>query len=442
MKWIHKLIITLSITTISLVALYALLGDTRVLSITPDQYNFYATNDQVSGGASTSELDFSDESVGLNCELKSSDYPWPYCGFSIFTDHLDNLQGLDLANYHTIRLKLAYPESGDRPGRLRIYLRNYNPKYSVPDNEYSWKYNGMEFSPKSKNQTIEIPIGNLQVMTWWLADNKIAIEDSAPEYSNITRIEIATGSSAGLGLHQIKIQSIEFEGAYLAEETLLFVLLLSWVTLGLAFSLHELRKSNVAMRTAQHRHQHLEKLNHKLRAQNFEFAELAHRDCLTGAMNRHAVRDWLTLQARQVRWGHDSLTVLYLDLDNFKLVNDQHGHSVGDDILREFAMVVGSCLSADQKLVRWGGEEFIVFASGSSVSESIEIAEAIRLKVAQHSWVHGGVLTCSIGVAEMQNERVTETLARADEALYQAKHSGRNRVVVNYGLTEAEVEAV
>lgn len=79
-----------------------------------------------------------------------------------------------------------------------------------------------------------------------------------------------------------------------------------------------------------------------------------------------------------------------------------------------------------------GGEEFIVFCPETDLGEAQRKAEKIRLLVSQHLWVHGDPLTCSIGVAEMKQERVTETIARADEALYQAKHSGRNQVILSH----------
>ncbi|EFO53117.1 diguanylate cyclase (GGDEF) domain protein [Vibrio parahaemolyticus K5030] len=251
MKWIHKLIFALSICTISLVALYSVLGDTRKLVITPEQFNIYATKDASEGGLSTADITYDAQSLVLNCELKKSSYAWPYCGISVYTDVAKPTHGIDLSNYHTIRLKLHYEEAGDgqNPSHdLRLYLRNYNPEYSKPDDEYTIKYNGMQFSPSSFSETIEIPIKNLQVMTWWLADNKVDIEHSAPEFSNITRIDIATGSGAVLGQHKIVIDKIEFEGAYLAQETLLFALLFSWMALGLAFSLHELRKTERRMK--------------------------------------------------------------------------------------------------------------------------------------------------------------------------------------------------
>ncbi|EMB9227445.1 GGDEF domain-containing protein [Vibrio harveyi] len=437
MKWIHRLIFALSICTISLVALYSLLGDTRKLEVTPDKFNIHVTNDAIAGGLSESDITYQNHSLTLNCDLKESKYAWPYCGISVYTDVKEATKGLDLSSYHTVRLKIRYEAAGDgqSPSKnLRLYLRNFNSTYSIPTDEYTIKYNGMQFSPSDFSEIIEIPIKNLQVMTWWLNDNDVAIEHSAPEFSNITRIDLATGAGAALGKHKIVIDKIEFEGAYVQQSTLLFVLLFSWMALGLAFSLHEMRKNKMAYNKAKKRHRHLEKVNNTLRAQNYEFAELAHRDALTGAMNRHAVQSWLEQQARQVRWGHDSFSILYMDLDKFKRVNDKYGHQMGDDILREFVMVISSSIQPEDRLVRWGGEEFVVFCPDTNVEQAVKKAEVIRQNVESHLWVHGEPLTCSIGVAQMQNERVSETMARADEVLYLAKRNGRNRIEVNYGM--------
>ncbi|HDZ3730671.1 TPA: CIA30 family protein [Vibrio harveyi] len=437
MKWIHRLIFALSICTISLVALYSLLGDTRKLEVTPDKFNIHVTNDAIAGGLSESDITYQNHSLALNCDLKESKYAWPYCGISVYTDVKEATKGLDLSSYHTVRLKIRYEAAGDgqSPSKnLRLYLRNFNSAYSIPTDEYTIKYNGMQFSPSDFSEIIEIPIKNLQVMTWWLNDNDVAIEHSAPEFSNITRIDLATGAGAALGKHKIVIDKIEFEGAYVQQSTLLFVLLFSWMALGLAFSLHEMRKNKMAYNKAKKRHRHLEKVNNTLRAQNYEFAELAHRDALTGAMNRHAVQSWLEQQARQVRWGHDSFSILYMDLDKFKRVNDKYGHQMGDDILREFVMVISSSIQPEDRLVRWGGEEFVVFCPDTNVEQAVKKAEVIRQNVESHLWVHGEPLTCSIGVAQMQNERVSETMARADEVLYLAKRNGRNRIEVNYGM--------
>jgi diguanylate cyclase (GGDEF)-like protein len=289
----------------------------------------------------------------------------------------------------------------------------------------------MEFQPGVDGGVIEIPIANLQVMTWWLADNDIALEHSAPEYSNVNLVEFATGSGAKLGKHQIVVKSIEFEGSYFSAESLFLILLFVWVGTAIAFLFSELHRSRKRMMIAEKRHAHLKHVNKSLREQNFEFSELANRDELTGTLNRHAVRDWLKAQSQDVKQGYGVFSMLYFDIDHFKSVNDQYGHQMGDHILREFSMVVGSLISSTDKLVRWGGEEFIVFCPETSIAEAQAKAEKIRTIVGQHLWIHGDPLTCSIGVAQMKQERMTETIARADEALYQAKHSGRNQVVVS-----------
>ncbi|MEF1230880.1 GGDEF domain-containing protein, partial [Vibrio fortis] len=193
-----------------------------------------------------------------------------------------------LSQYHTFRVNIDYHTSEESSGRLRTYLRNYNPAYSTPDDEYSFKYNGMEFQPGVDGGVIEIPIANLQVMTWWLADNDIALEHSAPEYSNVNLVEFATGSGAKLGKHQIVVKSIEFEGSYFSAESLFLILLFVWVGTAIAFLFSELHRSRKRMMIAEKRHAHLKHVNKSLREQNFEFSELANRDELTGTLNRHA----------------------------------------------------------------------------------------------------------------------------------------------------------
>ncbi len=446
MNRIHKLIFALAIATVSIIVLYNMFGDTHRLVVSPKSFDAFATKDASQGGLSEAEISFDEQGLSLNCDLKESSYAWPYCGVTVHTYTDDATKGMDLSSYHTIRLKIRYEEAGDidNPNKsLRIYLRNYNPAYSKPDNEYTIKYNGIQFAPSEDNGTITIPINNLQVMTWWLADNKVPIEHSAPEYTNITRIDLATGAAAALGKHKIIIEQVEFEGEYIALDTLLYSLLGVWVMLGLVFTSYELHKNKLAYQKAQQRQQHLEKLNQSLKVQNYEIAELAHRDALTGALNRHAAQKWLDEEAGQLGSQSSPLTMQYLDLDHFKSINDTFGHQMGDDILREFVMVVASTIDDDDRLVRWGGEEFVVFCPGTNIDQAIQKAERIRKNVANHVWVHGEPLTCCIGVSQLESEHVTEAMARADEALYQAKVNGRNRVEVNYGSpTEPTQEAV
>ncbi|MEZ9229896.1 GGDEF domain-containing protein [Vibrio amylolyticus] len=428
MKFIHKSVLFMVMITILAVQLYRWYGDGRVRLIPPSLYTFYATSDSSNDGSSTAEVLIEGSTAILRCELKESDYPWPYCGVSI---HLNDQEenGLDLSSYHTVRLDvdLVNVEDNSHP-KMRFYMRNFNSEYSLVEDEYTHKYNGIEYAPGQGKGRLEIPLYSLQVMTWWLVDNNVPIEHSAPEFSNVNKIEFATGSAVGLGHYRMEIREVSLVGKYIPGDTLFMSLLLMWVMGGSFLLLGEIRRNQLLINQSAARQEHLRNINRNLRAQNFQYAELAHRDALTGAMNRHAIRDWLKVQSEKCGDGLNSVAILYLDIDYFKHVNDQYGHTIGDDILREFVMVVFSVIDQEHRLVRWGGEEFIVFCSAMELEAAAKLAEQIRRCVENHIWVHGDPLTCSIGVALLTNERSTEAIARADEALYMAKHLGRNRV--------------
>ncbi len=428
----QKFVVALLCTTVLVMGLYFLYGQSKSFVLKPTEFTFIPSSDRQSRGASTASIDIRNDKANLQCELKESEYRWPYCSTSVYFNE-DKTKGWDFSDVHTLYLDIDYVTTQASP-RLRIYLRNFNPAYSSAEDEYSFKYNGLEYSPGVGNGEIAIPLKNFQVMTWWLADHDIEIEHAGPEFSNISLFEVATGSGAELGAHNITINSIRFEGSYINGETLMLVLLFSWVVLSLLYAREEAKFSRLEMQKAEGRELHLQSLNDNLRLQNHEIAEMAQRDALTGARNRHSVRRWLKSMAKSVQWENGHFSMIYLDIDHFKYVNDTFGHQVGDDILREFVMIVTSSIDSEEHLVRWGGEEFIVFCPNSTLYQANDLAEKIRFNVKHHIWVHGEQLTCSAGVAEMGEERITETIARADEALYIAKQKGRDRVELNYGL--------
>ena len=156
-------------------------------------------------------------------------------------------------------------------------------------------------------------------------------------------------------------------------------------------------------------------------------------DGLTGIANRRGCEDALTHEiARAGRLG-TPLTLVVADLDDFKAVNDAHGHVVGDDVLREFAAVLRSTLRESDVAGRWGGEEFVFLLPGTEAEGGVQFAERARTALAERSFLgrDGAVLqvTCSFGVAQLSagvGER--ELFAAADRALYEAKRQGKNRV--------------
>ncbi|MGR5166398.1 GGDEF domain-containing protein [Vibrio astriarenae] len=410
---------------------FALWGDKKSTVIKPDNFSFLATNDQLQGGASTTEMNFVGDSALLECQIKRSEnYPWPYCGVSVhLSDH--PAKGVDLSSYHTVKLNvdLVNIETGEHP-RMRFYLRNFNPEYSNLSDEYTHKYNGLDYYPREDKDAFDVPLDALQVMSWWLVDNEIPIKHSAPERTNVNKIEFATGSGLGEGQYRLVIHRIEFVGNYTSAENVFLFLLMVWIFMGIYLSYREVRLSREELKRAKLRQQHLHAINQSLRAQTFEYAELANRDALTGAMTRHAVRDWLKAQAAKDDNAVTKLGILYLDIDFFKSINDTYGHSMGDDILREFVMVILREVRPVDRVVRWGGEEFIVFCPDVTQARAEQLADKILQSVKLHKWTHNKVLTCSIGIARLGYEEPEFAIARADEALYQAKKQGRDQAML------------
>ncbi|MFA0439156.1 hypothetical protein BCU70_06670 [Vibrio sp. 10N.286.49.C2] len=429
MKWSYKFLLTMVVFTLIIIESYRLWGAEKQLILSPYTFDYVATNDKQDGGSSTSSIDINSQSAVLTCELIQGSYEWPYCGLSVHFSS-DSTKGWDLSSYHTLEFEIAYaaPKPSEAP-TVRIYLRNFNPAYSSISDEYTHKYNGITVTLSGENETLEIPLDNFQVMSWWLTDNHIPIEYSALELTNVNKFEVATGSDAALGKHQITVKSIRLKGRYIEGETLFLSLLAFWMVCTTIIVLIEFRNNKRQADKALAREAYLARLNEKLRNENIKFSQLAHKDPLTGIRNRHAVREWLVSQSQQLKDSNDVFCVLFADIDFFKSVNDQYGHATGDDILREFSLVLSSLIQPQDKLVRWGGEEFVIFCPDTTIKEAVSRAEKMRSSVTKHLWIHGDPITCSIGVADVKNGDISAAIVAADDALYQAKMKGRNRVV-------------
>jgi diguanylate cyclase len=154
--------------------------------------------------------------------------------------------------------------------------------------------------------------------------------------------------------------------------------------------------------------------------------QIAHTDALTGIMNRRCMQDQLEQQLLNER----GFGVLLIDIDHFKRINDTHGHAIGDQVLRELALLLEGQTRAQEIVSRWGGEEFLVLSSGLNFDVGEQVAQRL-LEAIRASRLAGLIVTISIGVAWRENSETLESVvARADAALYVAKANGRDRVEV------------
>jgi diguanylate cyclase (GGDEF)-like protein len=158
--------------------------------------------------------------------------------------------------------------------------------------------------------------------------------------------------------------------------------------------------------------------------------DLATTDGLTRLSNRRTVMDFLASELRNLDNSGAALSVILLDVDHFKRINDTAGHAVGDRVLRQMAQVLKAGVKAPSRAGRYGGEEFLIVLPGMDRQAAVEVAESLRAKVA--STPVQGVdwpVTASFGVASFAGHTAHGLLATADLNLYRAKETGRNRVV-------------
>ncbi len=174
-------------------------------------------------------------------------------------------------------------------------------------------------------------------------------------------------------------------------------------------------------------------LRRELEARNAELSELVIRDPLTSLLNRRWFMDQLPTEIQRARrYGH-ALTVVVIDLDHFKSVNDTFGHSAGDRVLIRFAEITTANTRATDSVARYGGEEFAILMPETTPEDAAAACEKLRSVLANTDWSADGIdsrLTFSAGIAELQDEDTPDTLIdRADRRLYLAKDRGRDRIV-------------
>lgn len=173
----------------------------------------------------------------------------------------------------------------------------------------------------------------------------------------------------------------------------------------------------------------VDRLRHALDAASTQ----ARHDALTGALNRKGLDEAVERELARSRRTGGPLSVAMLDIDNFKSVNDRHGHPVGDSALAHLARVVRDALRPQDTLSRFGGEEFVVLMPDTSIAGALQAMERLQRALTRQFFMAGSdniLITFSAGVAQIgSDEAPMAAISRADQGMYRAKRSGKNKVV-------------
>ena len=159
----------------------------------------------------------------------------------------------------------------------------------------------------------------------------------------------------------------------------------------------------------------------------FETEQLSIRDHLTGLHNRRFIQDMFYAEIERAKKGSMQFSMLIIDIDDFKNINDSHGHNAGDKVLSQFSDIILSITRKVDIVSRWGGEEFLILCPETNINEAILTASRLITTISEYEFHKVGHATASIGVVVANvNETFDAIVNRADNCLYKAKKRGKN----------------
>jgi diguanylate cyclase (GGDEF)-like protein/PAS domain S-box-containing protein len=177
------------------------------------------------------------------------------------------------------------------------------------------------------------------------------------------------------------------------------------------------------------RTEELNQINKKLYEQIKKAEHTASHDSLTGLYNRRMFESLLEREMHRAKRYTYPLSIIFFDIDDFKKINDVHGHKVGDEVLIDIAVLVQNCIRNSDIIARWGGEEFILILPETNLQDAKDKAETIRETIANEIFPNSIHLTCSFGATLLLKTDTIYTLfKRCDDLLYKAKELGKNNV--------------
>ena len=385
------------------------------ISDSPERDKFFIGQ---TGGGPPAEMKWIDQSrLHYVCQVPQAQV-WQSCNFGYMLALGSMSAGIDLSRYKTLNLAIRYTGQSQY---VRVSIRDYDPRFSKMDDGNSTKFNFVNIPTRDLDRPIVINMSEFAVAEWWTTAYNLPREYSRPDLRNATVLNIDLQGDLGGTYHDIQIDRIEFVGHWISAESWYLGILCVWMVLGTVYGTSQWLRMRRKQRMQREKIRSLEHEKEK-------YLKLSTMDGLTNVLNRHGIDQFIAA----LRITGVPASVIVIDLDNFKLVNDQRGHYGGDRVLRTMGEILRSQTRNTDGLGRWGGEEFVLVCPGTGLAKAVELAEKLRQKVAEKNFIPEDPLpiTASFGVAASSADQSFEDAFRqADQALYLAKSRGRNCVV-------------
>jgi diguanylate cyclase (GGDEF)-like protein len=356
--------------------------------------------------------------------FRRSDASMQFCGYNALLSDKQDI-GMDLSGYDSIVVNFRYEGPAEI---LRLFFRHFDPRYSTTDDPNSAKFISATIRTQELQKPLIIDLDEFRVADWWLQQHNLPRQLARPEFHNVTALGIDIAENIAPGEHLFDVQSVDAVGHWVSETNWYLSMLTFWMVaiFGLIvqqwYSLH---------RQAHHARSRLRQLaseNSSLHTAREQYRQLSNTDALTGIYNRRGIE--LAAQQLVQEQPGDELTLILVDIDHFKQINDDYGHDAGDRVLVQIAQLISLNTRKSDFVGRWGGEEFIVLCSRTDLESGFLLAEKVRQAIASALFQTNSRplrVTGSFGVATANaDEAFSEVFRRADYALYEAKHGGRN----------------
>lgn len=393
----------------------------RILPNQVEKYHLFFDGQQ--GGHTLAQWE-EEKQLAFKCVAPAASSEAPYCGVSITIGKAT--PDSDYSKYQRMELKINY--RGDNQ-RLRLKMHNFNPANSKGDNRETLK--GLDVSMTRKETLAPIVLHDFA----WIASENSQFSD------NTLDIVIDLVPPIAAGEHIIQVEYADLYGQLLPAGVWYLGVAILWLCSNLLFITRHLILQERRIRNDSKRLSTLAHYSDDLQQESQRYKLLSNTDPLTGALNRLGFAQEISQRAPNELLLRNT-TLMVIDLDHFKRVNDSHGHDAGDVILREAAQAIHKNTRASDLFVRWGGEEFVLYCESTNAQHALLIAEKIRAAVEAMSIQHDEKIisvTLSIGIGVVESHEQFESLfRRADQALYRAKQLGRNCVVLSEQEATAE----
>jgi diguanylate cyclase (GGDEF)-like protein len=370
------------------------------------------------------------EHLRWRCHYTGFDKYQP-CGLTFILSGDDPTRGRDLSRFDSLEMDLQY--KGPSP-LVRVAIRNFDPRFSKVDDGNSARMHSVQLRPRDIEKPVRLELSELTVPEWWIRQFDLAREYNRPSLENATALSIDVPGDLAGQEHDLHLRSLVLRGEWISRDRVYLGILCAWLLGASALVLRGWSQLRQSHNRQQREIDALTVRTRQLRIEQEKLRRLATIDELTGVLNRRGVEQALD----DFEEAAQGMTLVLLDIDHFKRVNDRHGHDCGDEVLRRVAAVVAANLRASDVFGRWGGEEFLIACQGTRVRDAGRLAEKLRERVQQSdiSGPNGRIaVTASFGVAlAPPGGSAADALKRADAALYRAKEGGRNRVEMDRTL--------